>query len=300
MEEGAGELAVVGWLSGQCVTLGWPGVRKREVSCGQEASGAHTTHKTHLTSPIGLFGPVTPVNHLLVICNIHKRFLHSFPLWLSLFPSVSSLVEDWVGGGGLLAFLHRVLCARPGLGSSPYPLFTLSRFPDYHPSSSPLKTLPSLFNLFNSPWLLPQPLLLPATLFCSSQAFHLRSLLLLSPFLILLRLPPIIHSPLSLPLTLFHLSSIPARGSRSSLCDTDVPSCSGHSTWEQSIGGALLLVCFRECLHVCKYVHMREREIEREQEMKEKKSMHSQSLNLVSLVCVSLTFSLKKCVFVAV
>lgn len=29
-----------------------------------------------------------------------------------------------------------------------------------------------------------------------------------------------------------------ARGSRSSLCDTDAHSCSGRSTWEQSIGGA--------------------------------------------------------------
>lgn len=157
MEEGAGELAVVGWLSGQCVTLGWPGVRKREVSCSQEASGTHNTQKaSHITYTAVLFFAfvlVTPVNHFFLICNILRVFCTGSLSGFSFFLSVS-LVEDWVGGG-LLAFLHCVLCAQPGLGSSPYPLFTLSRFSDYHPSSSPLNTLPSLLNLFNSPWLLP-------------------------------------------------------------------------------------------------------------------------------------------------
>lgn len=50
------------------------------------------------------------------------------------------------GRGGLLAFLHRVLCARPGLGSGPYPLSTLSRFPDSRPSSPPLNNPRHPFN----------------------------------------------------------------------------------------------------------------------------------------------------------
>lgn len=39
VEECAGGLAVVGWLSGQCVTLGCLGAQKREVSHSKESSG---------------------------------------------------------------------------------------------------------------------------------------------------------------------------------------------------------------------------------------------------------------------
>ncbi|KAK2840035.1 hypothetical protein Q5P01_013775 [Channa striata] len=132
-------------------------------------------------------------------------------------------IEDRAGGG-LLAFLHRVLCARPGLGSAPYPLFTLSRFSDYRPSSSsPLNTLPSLLNLFNSPWLLPSPLLLPTTL-----ALFNKLLPSLTSLAITFHNPSSCSSHNSrpphpsLPLTFFFgLSSVPAGGSRSSLCDTD-------------------------------------------------------------------------------
>lgn len=46
------------------------------------------------------------------------------------------------GGGGVLAFLHCVLCAWPGLGWDPYPLFTLSRFSDTPPLFLPTEHHP--------------------------------------------------------------------------------------------------------------------------------------------------------------
>lgn len=46
------------------------------------------------------------------------------------------------GGGGVLAFLQCVLCAWPGLGWDPYPLFTLSHFSDPPTFLSPHWTPP--------------------------------------------------------------------------------------------------------------------------------------------------------------
>lgn len=137
---------------------------------------------------------------------------------------------------------------------------------------------PPLLNLFNSPWLLPEPLLLPATP-CSPTGPRPHSLLLLSPSFLTNASSCISHnsSPPSLPLSLLHPSSIPARGSRSSLCDTDAPSCSGRSTWERSIGVAVCCSAFRavwcSCASTCT----------REGEMRE-----------VSRVCLRLTLTKKK------
>lgn len=103
----------------------------------------------------------------------------------------------WVGGRGLLAFLYCVLCARPGLGWVPYPVFTLSHFSDPPTPhtlfpSSPLNT-PTLAN----PFVAAQPL--PAPSLCSSQD----------------------PTPSS--------STVPyIRSGRSGPCDADAPSSSGH------------------------------------------------------------------------
>lgn len=67
----------------------------------------------------------------------------------------------WVGGGGLLAFLHCVLCARPGLGWVPYPLFTLSHFSDTPPPPPHTPTLPFLPTEHPQPPPLPILLLQP-------------------------------------------------------------------------------------------------------------------------------------------
>lgn len=218
MEECAGERAVVGWLSGQCVTSGCPGAPKREVSRGKEASGAQhgqNTGNARLTSPTApsFFTHshiIAPVNRLYLICSILKRVSsQSLPRLLSLLLSPLSLVEGRVGGG-LLAFLHRVLCARPGLGRGPYPLSTLSRFSDSHPSSSPLNTLPPpLLNLFNSPPVASLTTAPASNSVCSSARPRPRprSLLLLSPSLTRPHVSPIIHSSLPLPLTRFLLPS---------------------------------------------------------------------------------------------
>lgn len=176
-----------------------------------------------------------------------------------------------------MAFLHRVLCARPGLGSCPYPLSPLSPFSDSLPSSSPL----------NNPL---QPLQLPVIAFLTT-AFASNSALFNPPppslpitFLNPSSCNPPIPSPQSpqlfitpsLPLTLFHSSSIPARGSRSSLCDTDAPSCSGRSTWEQSIGGARLLQCVTGCVaFVCVCVCVLVCPHERKKMRREAKMVHT-------------------------
>lgn len=150
-----------------------------------------------------------------------------------------------------MAFLHRVLCARPNLGSGPYPLCTLS---DSHPSPSPLNTLPPS-----------QPLQLPfaASRTAASASKSLNKpppspLVLLSASIILPYVSPIMH-PILNPSPLCPLPpSLPilVRGSRSSLCDTDAPSSSGRSTWEQSIGRARLSQSvWYLCVHSCKEIH---------------------------------------------
>lgn len=151
-EDCGGELTVVGWLSGQRVTLGCPGAQKREVSCSRGwrhiIQIKHRKCSSHITYSFVLF----LFFFLCISAYSTGSFLFAtFDMFFSsLFtsaappsPPLISLVEDRVGGG-LLAFLHRVLCARPGLGSGPYPLSTLSRFSDSHPSSSfPLNTPPT-------------------------------------------------------------------------------------------------------------------------------------------------------------
>lgn len=151
----ASELTVVGWLSGQCVTLGCPGAQNREVSCSEEASNRQPGQNTGnayfaSTTALSLLS-IELVKHLFTFLNAFLALLSCSPFFLSLLP----LVEDWMGGGGLLAFLHRVLCARPGLGSCPYPLSPLSPFSDSLPSSSPL----------NNPL---QPLQLPVIAFLTT------------------------------------------------------------------------------------------------------------------------------------
>lgn len=186
--------------------------------------------------------------HTALLSFYSQRLTFFFPLCLPPLlppsPPLSSLVEDRVGGG-LLAFLHRVLCARPGLGSGPYPLSTLSRFSDSHPSSSfPLNTLPPP----------PQPLQLPLvasltaapasnSVLCNNSPPSLASLAI--TYLSTSSNVSYISLPSFLPLTLFHFSSTAARGSRSSLGDTDAPSCSGRATWERSIGRAVCYFVFQ-------------------------------------------------------
>lgn len=117
---------------------------------------------------------------------------------LPLLLSLLSLVEDQVGGG-LLAFLHRVLCARPGLGSGPYPLSTLSRFSDSHPSSSPLNTLPPSSTSSTPLGCFPNHSSCQQPCSLLNEPPTLCSLLLLSPSLALSHVSPIIHCPPSLP-----------------------------------------------------------------------------------------------------
>lgn len=104
-----------------------------------------------------------PVSHYLQLCPLrfgdpsgsssifNKLFSKKQTLWnmllAGLFYSPFFFGTRPGGGGGVLAFLQCVLCAWPGLGWDPYPLFTLSHFSDPPPQfpSSPLNTptLPS-------------------------------------------------------------------------------------------------------------------------------------------------------------
>lgn len=95
----ASELTVVGWLSGQCVTLGCPGAQNREVSCSEEASNRQPGQNTGnayfaSTTALSLLS-IELVKHLFTFLNAFLALLSCSPFFLSLLP----LVEDWMGGG---------------------------------------------------------------------------------------------------------------------------------------------------------------------------------------------------------
>lgn len=95
----ASELTVVGWLSGQCVTLGCPGAQNREVSFSEEASNRQPGQNTGnayfaSTTALSLLS-IELVKHLFTFLNAFLALLSCSPFFLSLLP----LVEDWMGGG---------------------------------------------------------------------------------------------------------------------------------------------------------------------------------------------------------
>lgn len=220
---------------------------------------------------------------------------------LPLLLSLLSLVEDQVGGG-LLAFLHRVLCARPGLGSGPYPLSTLSRFSDSHPSSSPLNTLPPSSTSSTPLGCFPNHSSCQQPCSLLNEPPTLCSLLLLSPSLALSHVSPIIHCPPSLPFPSpslpfpspfsISLPSMPVAAGPASVTQMH-PVALGARHGNEALAGPSVTVCFGVCGCFCACVqHGREGEGEGEGDEREyRDGTHSRIPNLVSRVCLSLTFT---------
>lgn len=98
----ASELTVVGWLSGQCVTLGCPGAQNREVSCSKEASNrqpGQNTGNAYFTSTTALsLLSIALVKHLFAGCNIFKC-ISCFAFLLSLFSFSPSFGRGLDGRG---------------------------------------------------------------------------------------------------------------------------------------------------------------------------------------------------------
>lgn len=223
---------------------------------------------------------------------------------LPLLLSLLSLVEDQVGGG-LLAFLHRVLCARPGLGSGPYPLSTLSRFSDSHPSSSPLNTLPPSSTSSTPLGCFPNHSSCQQPCSLLNEPPTLCSLLLLSPSLALSHVSPIIHCPPSLPFPSpslpfpspfsISLPSMPVAAGPASVTQMH-PVALGARHGNEALAGPSVTVCFGVCGCFCACVqHGREGEGEGEGDEREyRDGTHSRIPNLVSRVCLSLTFTWMK------
>lgn len=189
-----------------------------------------------LTSPTARSSPFA--RHAFLLPRQAETLLSPSSPFSRCFFRLLMKVDRVVGGveGGSVGILApcALSSAVPWLGSifppsplSPAPLTPTPPPPDTkHPS--PRR------NLFNSPRLLLQPRLLPATRYASANAPLHPPPTLPSPTSLAITFLStslcISHNSLLPPLTLFRLCSIPARGTGSSLCDTDAPSCSGRLT----------------------------------------------------------------------
>lgn len=153
VEKWVSEQAVVGWLWGQCVTLGCPGAPKREVSHSKEASDTQYrqyTGNAYLTI-VGSSHGTLPLMYIFVcLLLISFWFTKCVPLLFSS-PAFSRALGVR-GSVGILAPCA-LRSTEPWLRSiSPlYPLLLLWLPPLLLPTKHPSP----LLNLFNSPSLLP-------------------------------------------------------------------------------------------------------------------------------------------------